>query len=189
MVTRSLTKLWLTIVVGNDDHADGMLDGRWSSATCFLRAKLARIWRAPRGSPSSTWSLPRDSNTPSWRAERTFIILLLLVLDLKVVRLQRLLCAAFQSCGVVCAQSHARFSPQVWLAAAADVNPPELLEVIEIRPACFGGAFLGDASCGNRPGSWAPAASNTKTVAALLCREASGSFYPSILSFWAGRCW
>ena len=122
-------------------------------------------------------------------AYSTFIILLLLVLDLKVVRLQRLLRAAFQSCGFVYAQSHVRFSPQVWLAAVAGVNPPKLLEVIEIRPSCFGGAFLGDASCGNRPGSWALAASNNETVAALLCCEASGSFYLSILSFWVGRCW
>ena len=58
-------------MVGNDGHADGMLDGPWSSVKWFSRANLSRIWRAPRGSSSSTWSLPRDSNTPSWRAEKT----------------------------------------------------------------------------------------------------------------------
>ena len=89
----------------------------------------------------------------------------------------------------MCAQSSARFSPQVWLAATAGVNPPELAEVTEILLACFGGAFLGDALCGNRPGSLVPATSNNKIVAALLCHGASGSFYPLILFFWVGRCW
>ena len=107
----------------------------------------------------------------------------------KFVRLQRLLRAAFQSCGVVCAQSRARFSPQVWLAAATGVNPPELVEVIEIRLACFGGASLGDTSCGNRPGYLVPAANNNEIAVALLCHGASGSFCPLILFFWVGRCW
>ena len=76
MITRSLTKLWLTIVVANDGNADCMMHGQRPCVTCFSRANLSRIWRVPRGSSSSTWNLPRDSSTPSWRAEKTKVLLL-----------------------------------------------------------------------------------------------------------------